>query len=357
MPVSIDQSGQEPSKDGAITLFTSPELVGKTWFNRGQRAIFVNGMDNSGKDHAESARALSLMLACSVTGVFNKTDGKWIDLGQCIKDKAAFDFTAGLGRPMLGFNDWNLVVDLGYSVVKRKQPGTSRAAYVRTLIQSNPATVALYDLLQESGYSTKSVPIFAHSQGNLITSNALTALALAKGKEAIRGRVVYSYGSPCRYWPEGLTRTNNLFTLDLVGFLDLRFDWSSSKVGFVPAHSFLTYMQHDPEFIINRFRMGGYGMTFNMNEKGLADALAGMGRNVERIHKVFLRLDDKHNADADDVACYYLEKFQTPAGQATLKSMAKAKPDLIKLLIKILDEGVTTSQEQKLIGQLQKALH
>jgi len=354
MSIIINRSGEPPKKDGDVYLFISGEVGTQSWFNKGQKAIFVNGMDNVGKEHRKSAITLSTMLACPVTGVFNETAGVWSDLGQCIKDKAAFDFTAGLGRPMLTFNDWKLVVDLGHSVVKKAQRNMTRVAYVRTLIASNAATAALYDLLLEPGYSLSSVPIFAHSQGNLIASNALTALALAKGSIAIEGRVVNSYGSPCRFWPPRISRMNNAFSLDPVAWLDLRSDWSSSKAGFVPAHSFLTYMAHDPEFVINRFRTGGNGMTFNMDEQGLANALAGMGTNVERIFKVFARLDDKHNADADDVAVYFMRKLQSPAGKSLLRKFMTVKPGLIELLIKILDDGWTTAEEQKFIDQLEK---
>jgi hypothetical protein len=355
MPTFINLSGEAPGKDGDIHVFISGEVGSQPWFNKGQKAIFVNGMDNDGKEHRKSALTLSTMLGCPVTGVFNITAGTWVDLGQCITDKWSFDAALNLGRPLFSFDDWKLAVDRGHTAAQKKQATLTRIAYVRKLIAGNAATAALYDLLLEPGYTHPSVPIFAHSQGNLITSNALTALALAKGHMANEGRVVNSYGSPCRFWPPRLSRVNNAFSLDPVGWLDLRFQWNSSNVGFKVAHSFLTYMENDPEFVINRFRVGGVGMTFNMDEQGLGNALAGMGSNVERIFKVFKRLADKNGSDADDVAVYFMRKLQNPAGQQLLRKFVTVKPGLIDLLITVLDEGWTTAEEQKFIDQL-KAL-
>lgn len=354
MGLTIDYNGNKPKDDGAVTVYVSPEVGKKSWFDTKRRVIFVNGMDNSPEDHRESAWKLSTLQGCPVTGVYNKTDGKLRDLGQCITDKIQFDFAAVTGRKVFTFSDWQMLVDLGLTVVRKKYPQVTRRAYVRGIIDGNKAAAALYDLLHMPGYFLSSVPIVAHSQGNLITSNALTALALDKGMKAIEGRVVHSFGSPCRYWPDRIVHHNNLFTFDLVGFLDVRTDWSSSKVGGVMAHSFLTYMQHDPEFVINRFRTGGWGMTFNLDEEALADALVEMGANAERLHAIFLRLDDAHHADADDVAGYYLRKLFKTGQDRYLRVMAKAKPAFIKLLIKVLDEGYTTDEEQSFINKLQK---
>lgn len=357
MGVSIDITGRTPENDGEVHVFSSEEAQKNSWFNKGQKVIFVNGMMNKGSEHVESASALSLMLACPVTGVYNKTDGFWADLGQCITDKIKFDAALSASIPVLNnqiisFDGWNSLIDALMVAAKKTAPQLTRVALVRSLISKNPATVALYDLLQMPGYINPSVPIFAHSQGNLITSNALTALALAKGMIAVEGRIVQSYGSPCRFWPSRISRMNHAFTFDPVSWLDLRFDWNSSKVGFIAAHSFLTYMKHDPEFVINRFRTGGYGMTFNMNEEALATALVGMGTNADRVYGVFERLYFKHSNDSDDVACYYMRKSQSLAGQSKLRTLMKAKPDLKKLLLKIFDEGWTSDEEQKYIDQL-----
>ena len=86
---SIRSPGAEPGFDGDINLYTAPEAESLDWFDKDRRVIFVNGMANSPADHAGSARALSLLQGCPVIGVYNKSDGLWPDLGQCITDKAA----------------------------------------------------------------------------------------------------------------------------------------------------------------------------------------------------------------------------------------------------------------------------
>lgn len=355
MGVMIDRSGNEPGKDGAIHLYVSPEVGTKSWFDTRRKAIFVNGMDTEPCKHRKYAWELSMLLACPVTGVYNMTDGFWPDVGQCITDKFKFDASI-TGRRAFSFEDWKGLVDVTYGIVQKKRPGITREAFVRTMIERNPATVALYDLLQEPGYQHMGVPIIAHSQGNLITSNALTALALARGLKAIEGRQVYSYGSPCRFWPAGIAHTNNVFTFDGVGLFDLRMSWSFSKVGFTVAHSFLTYMEHDPEFVINRFRLGGWGMTFNMDEKGLAKALADMGPNADRLLPIFERLDSAHKGDSDDVVMHYLQRLRATGRESVLRTMAKVKPELIRVLIKILDDGWTTAEEKAAIEGLRKLL-
>ena len=115
------------------------------------------------------------------------------------------------------------------------------------------------------------------------------------------------------------------------------------------THGFLWYLQDDPRFIINRFRTGGWGMTFNMDEEGLAKCLAAMDTNLPRVRKVIDFLDKNQNSDADDVAVLYVQAVkQKPAMRAALK----ADKELVKLLIKTMDEGFTTGEEKDAIGWL-----
>lgn len=68
--------------------------------------------------------------------------------------------------------------------------------------------------------------IVAHSQGNLIASNALFVLEDLLGSSALRNIRVYSLASPAPAWPLGLRKTNggggrqeNAFMNDLVMLL------------------------------------------------------------------------------------------------------------------------------------------
>lgn len=131
----------------------------------------------------------------------------------------------------------------------------------------------------------------------------------------------------------------HIFTFDPVGWLDFGFDLSSVKVGGVAAHAFEQYMKRDPEFVINRFRLGGWGVTFTLNEEGLAKALAEMGVDPDRVHSVFETLDTSYWSDRDDVAQYYVEKMRADHAQA-MRTMVEAKPALADLPVKCLTGGV-----------------
>ncbi|TRW99123.1 hypothetical protein FNJ84_00090 [Paracoccus sp. M683] len=341
--------GGEPAGDGDVTRYVSPEVRDKGWFNANRRIIFVNGMDNTPKNHATSCYELSLMMGASVLGVYNKTNGKWADLGQCIKDKVTL--SAVQSQAMMSFEGWFAVVDTAYRAAKAANPALNKTDFVGSLIAGNKAAHALYALLVGQGGTGTAVEIYCHSQGNLITSNALTAVALAKGLPAIAGMQVNSFGSPCRYWPPGISRVNNAFTFDGVSFLDLRMDLTSSKVGFKVAHGFLEYAKHDGEFVVNRFRWGGWGMTFSLNEKALAQFCVEQGDNVRRLRAIFDRLESAHPTDSDDVAVAYVNLL-SDVRIARLKTLS---PELIAQLERLLKSGMAFGDERAAVERLRAA--
>ncbi|MFM2391027.1 MAG: hypothetical protein RLZZ437_2582 [Pseudomonadota bacterium] len=344
---AIRQGGNDPSRDGDVNLYISPEAANQSWFQHSRRVIFVNGMDNSPRDHASSAVALSMLQGCPVIGVYNRTDGKWADLGQCITDK--LQGTGIVDSTKVGLASWVILVGTAYNKAKQANPSLQKTDFVGGLVRNNPATYALYSMLVGSGgVSARNTAIVAHSQGNLITSNALTAVACALGTDAIAGIEVHSYGSPCRYWPPGINRKNNLFTLDPVGWLDLRADLSSAKVGTVAGHAFTLYMQNDAAFVINRYRFGGLNMTLNLDEQGLARTMIRMGPNAPRVRRILERLRDVHWTDSDDVALHYVEKSSVPQ----LRAMKQADPGVIRLLIALLESGPTMADEERAITKL-----
>ncbi|MCA9009792.1 MAG: hypothetical protein KDB01_08600 [Planctomycetaceae bacterium] len=114
-------------------------------------------------------------------------------------------------------------------------------------------------------------------------------------------------------------------------------------------NSFLQYLLRDPAFVVNRYRIGGLGVTFRMDEDGLAAALAAMGTNTRRVQSIFEHLDRNHNSDADDVAVRYVDLIKSSG--STVNAL-KANRTLITLLIKVMDEGVTTQDEKKAIAFL-----
>lgn len=372
--------GGEPDVDGTVTHYVSNDAVGKPWYNPARSVIFVNGMMNTGINHADSARALSKMLGSQVYGVYNKKDGFFADLWQCLTDKIKFASQQkpdqrvlahasptnvalatqmGAGAlvlpPRSDFGRWSQIVDALYEMEKAKAPALSKDDFVYGMLGDNAATKALYSLLLGTPGGMLGTPIHAHSQGNLITSNALTAVALARGLGAIRGLEVNSYGSPAQGWPEGLNRRNNAFTFDPVGMLDGTVDWSSSKVGYSLSHGFpLThafeyYEKHDAEFVVNSFRTGGWGMTFNMDEVGLAKYCAGLGNNAERLGRIFDRLEKAHWTDSDDVTMEYL-KIKS---NAELAELQRISPTLIAQFIRLLKAGYTARDESEAIKRLE----
>lgn len=341
-----------PTADGAVTRFISDEVKNKTWFDSTKPVIFVNGMLNTGEDHRKSGMALSLMLGCPVIGVYNKKDGFWSDLFQCISDKARL---TGVQTGNLSHNtNWINYFDTVWQKQREKRPMLTKEDFANEMLAGNAAAQSLFALLIGQPGGMLGTPIYCHSQGNLVTSNALSAVTLVQGAGAVRGLEVNSFGSPARGWPAGLNRTNNAYTFDPVSFLDLRMDWTSSKVGFKVAHGFKNYVDQDGEFVVNRFRTGGWGMTVNMDEKGLAKFCVDLGTNIRRLRAIFDRLEKAHYTDSDDVALEYM-KLLTDQQLAALTT-ANEGAVLIKQLIRLLEAGYTSGQESREIARLKAVL-
>ncbi|MBX3397283.1 MAG: hypothetical protein KF873_00965 [Gemmataceae bacterium] len=340
-----------PKADGEVNEYVNAEAAANgKYFTDKRKVIFVNGMKNTGENHAESALALSLVQMCPVIGLYNLSDGAIVDLWQCLNDKLQFQGPgADSAKEKIDSRNswWNRIL---------KGERTSEQAMEQAL-KRNPAQVALFKLLRKP--ENRTWEIFAHSQGNLILSNVLQGIAAVDGPSAIAGRVVHTFGSPAVFYPDGILKYEHGFTFDPVNWLS-GFDssFTISKVGLPTGtknpitHGFLWYLQDDPRFIINRFRTGGWGMTFNMDEAGLAKCLAAMETNLPRVKKVIDYLDKHQNSDADDVALLYVQAIQN---KPSVKLALKSDPELVKLLVKTMDEGWTSGKEKEAINWL-KAL-
>jgi len=221
-------------------------------------------------------------------------------------------------------------------------------------LSRNPVQASLFKVLRQA--ENRAREIFAHSQGNLILSNVLQAIAAVDGPQSLSGRVLHTFGSPAVLYPDGIQRYEHGYTFDPVNWLS-GFDssFTISKVGMPTGsknpitHGFLWYLQDDPRFLINRYRIGGWKMTFNMDEAGLAKCLAAMETNLPRVTKVIEHLDTYHNSDADDVAVLYVQEVKK---KPNMRTALKSNPTLIKLLIKTLDEGWTSAEEKNAIDWL-----
>jgi hypothetical protein len=342
-----------------MNIYITREAAKSNYFSPEKKAVFINGMMNTAQNHKESALALSLLLMAPITGVYNQKDGLIPDLWECLVDKMQFDgpLSVSAKNVLSARKSFSDMLD----ALEGMQPKKSRAKIMEDILSRNPPAVTAFRLLRDPSY--KSTPFYAHSQGNLILSNALAAVAAVDGSQAISGRKVFSFGSPTVNWPGGINHKEFAFTADPVALLS-GVDWGFkiSKLGvhsyqntskqvvktFI-SHGFEIYAHNDPEFVVNRFRWGGWGMTFNMDEKGLAGALISMGRNLDRVLGVFKHLDADRNSDVDDVAYYYVEELKArPASvdAGAARHALKQHKILRTLLIKVMDEGWTTSKER-----------
>jgi hypothetical protein len=192
--MALGDTGSVPTKDGDLNEFTSGEARQTGYFRTDRKALFINGMNNSGEDHRRSATRLSLLQMCPVLGIFNQSDGVLADLGQCIVDKYQFDGPLAQSPEAALRKAMNL---------ESQKPGgqTTPAQVMESVLARNKAALEMFRLARKSEH--RQSPIFAHSQGNLILSNVLTAITLVDGAEAIGSREIYTFGSPAKSWPKG----------------------------------------------------------------------------------------------------------------------------------------------------------
>ncbi len=337
-----------PTQNGQLTYYVNSEAQQTRWFNPTRKVIFINGMMNSGIDHRDSALALSLLQMCPVHGVFNQSGGFFKDLGQCIADKYQFDGPIARSPSEA----------LDRAEEKQKKalgPKRTRAQLMEDVLARNPAALAVFRLLRRS--EMRNAPVFAHSQGNLILANVLSAILAVDGSSGLSGRIVYTFGSPTVNWPAGFKPIECGFTFDPITWL-AGFDtsFSISKLGMPNGainpitHGFLEYLKHDPAFVVNRFRWGSLGVTASMDEEGLAEAMVAMDTNIPRVQAILEHLDKKHNSDADDVALLYVQKLQKAGNKTQIAHAIRSTPAFRQLLTRVMDEGWTSSEEKSAIA-------
>jgi hypothetical protein len=208
MPPSI------PTVDGQVNLYN---LANSSVF--APRVYYVNGIQTLPRTHAITASNLSLLIERPVWGVYNATRGIGkigflADLGQCILDYTQ-NARAGLGSR----NNLNK---------SPRIPEDKITGFLASLQKNysvwNEATVGLFQQLIRNRHQQQM--IIAHSQGNLITSNALFVMEDVLGSAGLQKVRVYSLASPSPAWPLGLRTTNggggrqdNAFMNDIVALL------------------------------------------------------------------------------------------------------------------------------------------
>jgi hypothetical protein len=188
------------------------------------RIYFVNGIRVVGREHALTAAYLSVLIERPVWGIYNKTAGvglgSVVDLSQCLLDYTQ-NWLARLG-PRENLN-WVAHLDKPAKVPDNKIP-QFLDRLDKVAVVWNPATRELFKELAR--HKAQRQLIIAHSQGNLITSNALFVLEDVLGSASLHNIRVYSLASPAPAWPIGLRKTHggggrqdNAFMNDLVSLL------------------------------------------------------------------------------------------------------------------------------------------
>ena len=201
-----------PSSDGEINKYNlSQSSMGSP------RIHYVNGIRVLGRDHAVTAALLSLLTERPIWSVYNRTAGSVsglvFDVGQ-----SALDY---IQNASARFASKGLTPD-------KKVPDHEIPKLVNDIIRKsvvwNKATTALFKSVMLNRNSMQM--IVAHSQGNLVTSNALFIVEKVLGSAALKKIRVYSLASPSPGWPLGLRVTNggggrqeNAFMNDMIALL------------------------------------------------------------------------------------------------------------------------------------------
>ena len=197
-----------PSGDGELNEYN---LSNSTVYV--PRIHYVNGIRTDGTAHAKTAALLSVLTEHPVWGVYNATGGMLRDLGQ-----SALDYLQNAGA-----RAGNSELTPSTNVQPHEIPQLVEDVINRSVVW-NKGTVALFRSLMLNIQSPQMV--VAHSQGNMLTSNALFVIERVLGSQSLKNIRVYSLASPSPGWPLGLRVTNggggrqeNAFMNDLVALL------------------------------------------------------------------------------------------------------------------------------------------
>ena len=197
-----------PSRDGEINRYN---LAHSAVYD--PRIYYVNGIRTDGRAHAKTASLLSLLTERPVFGLYNRTGGFAADLGQ-----SALDYLQNAGARASSDG-----LTPAKTVARQDIPKLVDEVIKKSFVW-NKATVELFRTLMLNLQSRQM--IVAHSQGNMVTSNALFVVERVLGSQALQNIRVYSLASPSPGWPLGLRITNggggrqeNAFMNDLVALL------------------------------------------------------------------------------------------------------------------------------------------
>ena len=263
-------ANSDPASDGDLLDFepSADRRVKKHAIK--DKIIYVNGMNTTAKGHRFAAETIANAIGSTVEGVYNErgvseiqlrenmmlrllmmgelkpgsslisrqvATADWksfvADIMQCADDYGLVDpIGAGeigaVGGAVMGtINPWGSA--LGGAafggikaaagaidrITKVKSGRTPQQRYQRArdiLRNNNLATLTLFDHLYKNFRSSQFFRIICHSQGNLITRNALTFLYLVT-RRSLDHIYVYGLASPAREWPVKSQMHLRLYTI------------------------------------------------------------------------------------------------------------------------------------------------
>lgn len=217
----------EPVTDGQVCPFAA-----EAGYASLPKIYYVNGIQTDAKTHGLTLQTLSLLTEHEVTGIYNRSGGvkKWygfvLDFKQCLDD-----WGSNVGHKLAESS--NSLVNRGINkaleiihrklrkgsspdpvnvagVIRNAIPEKLRLWLIETRLKTyNAATASLFRQMNEN-YGNRML-IVAHSQGNLIVSDALWAMVLAYGEDALVNMRVYSLASPTPAWPLGIRHQRKVY--------------------------------------------------------------------------------------------------------------------------------------------------
>jgi hypothetical protein len=200
------------------------------------RIYYVNGIQTDPPAHVRAAELVASIAERPVHGVFNASGGLGlpgsfaVDLAQCFADwsssfAAKVTEYAGLAvsAPV------NAGRQLGHALRRLFDPHAPAPHTVNLLVDAhrlipeavrvrlvegklglyNRATQTLYRELR--GLGGRPAMVVAHSQGNLITCDALWAMVYTYGEQSLDKLQIYSLASPAPGWPLGIRYRRKVF--------------------------------------------------------------------------------------------------------------------------------------------------
>ncbi|MDB4439485.1 hypothetical protein N9153_01030 [Planctomicrobium sp.] len=195
MTIEIDGQGY-PLKDS-----TNRPKNYRRWESSNTKIYYMNGMKTDGKAHQDAAKHIATLANQDVRGIFCPTMAKGVvDFMQCILDWAR-PVGRGADLPIVGGIDINDLNSTFKSLSTHLNSEYLLLKYASSLLVGNPASQSLFKTLWEISKTTQKTVLICHSQGNLITANALWVLKKLRSPERMGNITVLGLASPNPSWP------------------------------------------------------------------------------------------------------------------------------------------------------------